>query len=191
MGKSRSERRAASAVLFNLYSSNTVLGWRVIDQVPMELAVVKVALKKWQRIFYADGELAGFQPLTEASAPPAKVAFSLDGSPATITLTEVKMNAGLYGRSHTSGMPEWKRIGRHAKYDEKKILPPEDRIEQAREKVRSWPFPASVLGMDEDGKPIFGDRAIRVYPRAPKEKPTKGAVCKPAAAPQTLGREQA
>jgi hypothetical protein len=172
MGKSRSERRASSATLVNLYSTNTVLGWRVIDQVPIELALEKVALCKWRRVFYADGEAAGFQPLTETPARSVKVPFSLDGSPATITLAEVKMNAGLYGRSHTRGMPEFKRLTRHAKYDEKKILPPEDPIERAQEKVRLWPFPASVMGTDKDGEPIFGDRAIRVYPKQPNSRST-------------------
>lgn len=161
MGKSRSDRRASSGELANLYATETTLGWRITNQVPMALGWEKVALRKWRAVQYDDGSFAGFQPTV--APQPGKSIPVLAGSPPTITLTEVQMNAGLFGRSRTMGMPEWKREKRHARYDEKKILAPEDAIERAIEKVKLWPYPASRID-DGGGEPVYGDRAIRVYP---------------------------
>jgi hypothetical protein len=91
----------------------------------------------------------------------------------TITLPELKRNAGLFGPSHTIGMPEWKRLKRHARLDESKILPPEDATELAIAKVAQWPFPQSVIGRKKDGTPIFGDKAVRIYPHPPKPRNAK------------------
>jgi hypothetical protein len=166
MGKSRSDRRASSGELANLYAKGTLVGCRVVRQVPITLALEKVALGVWRRVFYEDGAEAGFQPYAQPPTERPRTPMpgvSLDGSPPTITLTEVQMNAGLFGRSRTMGMPEWKRLKRHAKYDEKKILAPEDEIERAIEKVKLWPYPASRVD-DGSGDPVYGDRAVRVYP---------------------------
>jgi hypothetical protein len=165
MGKSRSERRTTGGALFNLFAAETTLGWRVIDQVAGSLAAQKVASGKWREVFYEDGSFAGYQ--VTAAATSGKKVPSRDGSPPTITLTEVQMNAGLYGRSRTLGLPEWKRKRRHAKYDDRKILAPEDAIERAITKVKLWPYPASRID-DGSGKPKYGDRAIRVYPKTGK-----------------------
>jgi hypothetical protein len=168
MGRSRSERRAASGAVSNLYAAETTLGWRVIDQVPMSLGAEKVARGKWREVFYEDGGFAGWQVLpAQACDRGGKKIPSREGTPATITLAEVQRNAGLFGRSRTLGQPEWKRLRRHAKYDKEKILAPEDAIERAIRKVQQWPFPASRIATDDDGKPVFGDRAIRVYPKPP------------------------
>lgn len=182
MGKSSAVRRAERGLTINLFSANTHLGWKVIRHVPVELAIGQLAQRKWREIWYeadADGkrELAGVQPL-----PPAEKTKTLHQVLAerlvavTITLPEVQRNAGLYGRSHTLGMPEWKRLTRHARHDTKRILAPEDAIERAIEKVRLWPYPASVLRdkagnavTDANGKPQFGDKAVRTYPHPPKK----------------------
>ena len=166
MAGKRPARRGHGGVLtLNLFSANIAFGWRVVRQVPVELALEQLALKKWREIWSecVDGkrELLGVQPL--AAAQPSKPIPVLGGSPPTITLTEVQMNAGLFGRSHTMGLSEWKRLKRHAKYDEKKILAPEDAIERAIQKVKLWPYPASRVD-DGSGEPVFGDRAARVYP---------------------------
>jgi hypothetical protein len=164
MGKSRSERRVTRGALFNLYAADTTLGWRVIDQIPGAIAAQKVASGKWREVFFEDGSFAGYQVISATTS--GKKIPSRGGSPPTITLSEVQMNAGLYGRSRTLGMPEWKRKLRHAKYDEDKILAPEDAIERAIVKVKLWPFPASRID-DGSSEPVFGDRAIRVYPKPP------------------------
>ncbi len=165
MGKSRSERRSSSGALFNLYAANATLGWRVIDQVTGTLAAQKVAAGKWREVLFEDESFAGYQVVSATTS--GKKVPSREGSPPTITLAEVQMNAGLYGRSRTLGMPEWKRSLRRAKYDKDKILAPEDAIERAIEKVKLWPFPANRIGTDDDGNPVYGDRGIRVYPKPP------------------------
>jgi hypothetical protein len=165
MGKSRSERRTSSGALFNLFAANTALGWRVIDQVTGTLAAQKLAAGKWREVVYEDESFAGYQVVSAATS--GKKVPSREGSPPTITLAEVQMNAGLYGRSRTLGLPEWKRKRRRAKYDEDKILAPEDAIERAIVKVKLWPFPANRIGTDDDGNPVYGDRGIRVYPKPP------------------------
>jgi hypothetical protein len=173
MGKSRSERRAASGLVIALFSINTI-GWKVIRQVPVSYALEQIALKKWREIWFENGELAGVQPLKPEEKKTLNQVLLERLIAVTITLPELKRNAGLYGRSHTLGMAEWKRLKRHARFDENKILPPEDETERAIEKVRLWPYPASVMRTrhgdavtDEKGKPLFEDKAIRVYPHAP------------------------
>jgi len=162
MGKSRAARRTDSGELFNLYGPESALGFPVIGQVTAAQAAERVAVAQWREVFYLTGELAGYQVLVKA-----RVRVMPELQPAlTITLSEMQMNAGLFGRSHTKGMPEWKRLQRHAKYDKEKILAPEDAIERAQEKVRLWPQPASRID-DGSGEPIYGDRATRVYPKTP------------------------
>lgn len=173
MGKSRFARREESGKLFNLYAANTSMGWRVIRQISGAYAAIKVASGEWRPVSYEQsGDLAGYQEVPARFSPPV---FSGPGVKipgmrsvaATITLKEMQMNAGLFGRSRTLGRAEWKRKARHAKYDKDKVLAPEDAIERAVEKVRLWPYPASVIGVDERGAPVFGDKAVRVYPHAP------------------------
>jgi predicted alpha/beta hydrolase len=170
MGKSRAQRRTARGKIINLFFTNTTLGWRVASHVPVELAVEKIALRQWREVFFEDGSLAGVQPLKPPEGKALSEVLIERLIAVTITLPEIKRNAGLYGRSHTIGMPEWKRLRRHARLDDQKILPPEDAIERAIEKVKQWPYPASRIGTDEKGAPVFGDRAVRVYPKAPAER---------------------
>ena len=167
LGKTRSSRRERCGAI-NVYAAETVLGWRIIDQVGADIAAQQVGLRRWREVFYEDGTLAGVQPLKPAERMALGDVLIGRLMAVTITLPELKRNAGLYGRSHTIGMPEWRRLCRHARYDEKKILPPEDLNELAIEKVRLWPYPASRIGTQEDGSPVFGDKAIRVYPPIPR-----------------------
>jgi hypothetical protein len=173
MGKSRSERRAASGLAVDLFHTDITLGWRVKCTVSAEHALEMIALKQWREIWYETGELAGVQPLKPAEKKTLTQVLTERLIAVTITLPEVKRNAGVYGPSRTLGMSEWKRLRRHARFDEKKILPPEDLIERAIEKVRLWPYPASVIGTDEKGAPVFGDRATRCYPHPPAPKTEK------------------
>lgn len=175
-GKRPRTRASNEAYRVNVFSASTALGWKVVRHVSVEFALEQVALKKWREIFYENGDLAGVQPYKELQ-PDERKTKTLNQVllerliAVTITLPEVRRNAGLYGRSHTIGMPEWRRLQRHARFDERRILPPEDAIERAQEKVRLWPYPASVLRdargdavTDEKGAPVFGDKAVRVYP---------------------------
>lgn len=174
MGRSRSQRRAVAGLMVDLFDENTSLGWRVRYRVSAELALEKIALKQWREIWLTNGELAGVQPLKPQQQKgldrPCQVLMA--GLLAvTITLSELQRNAGLFGRSRTMGMPEWKRLRRHARFNESVILAPEDATELAIAKVRLWPHPASramdAKGepvSDRNGAPVFGDKAVRVYP---------------------------
>ena len=135
---SSSRRRAVRGETMNLYPAETSLGWRIVRQVTAMEAAEKVALGHWSWVWYETGELAGAQMLASF-----KTDFDLpsnDRTAATITLVEVRMNAGEMGRSHTLGMPEYRRVSRHAKYDDKRILEPEDKIERAIFKIKMWPL---------------------------------------------------
>ncbi len=137
-------------------------------EVPARLALAKLAARQWREIWLENGDLAGVQPLKPEQQKTLHQILIEQLIAVTITLAELKRNAGLYGRSHTLGMSEWKRLRRQARFDPSKILPPEDATERAIEKVRLWPYPASVIGADENGSPVFGDKAVRVYPHAPR-----------------------
>jgi hypothetical protein len=178
MGKPAArQRRELSGTTLNLFSANTALGWDVIRQVPVELALEKLAAKQWREVWLTNGELAGVQPLRAEEQKTFHQILVAELLAVTITLNELLRNAGCYGRSRTLGMPEWKRLRRHARWDPEMMLAPEDATERAIEKVRLWPYPASRARdrsgepvTDNDGQPVFGDRAVRVYPPAPRMK---------------------
>jgi len=165
MGKSRTERRASTGETLNVYPPDTALGWRVIGHTTVVRAAERVVRGHWREVFYSDGSLAGFQILATF-----KTEYELQSngfSPCTISESESDLNAGTkfkHGKSQTVGRPEWKRISRHARYDDRKILAPEDAVEKAIAKVKQWPWPASRVD-GGSGDPVYGDRAVRVYPK--------------------------
>jgi hypothetical protein len=173
-GKRPRTRASNEAYYYKLFAPGEMSG-RVIRFINARQAAVNVASGKWREVFYEDDLMpAGYQPLeappvrSETSRATGKGALIDMSKAATITLTEVRMNAGEMGRSHTAGMTEWKRerrVRRAAEY--RKIVALEDAIERAQEKVRLWPYPANVLGTDDKGRPVFGDRAVRCYPKPP------------------------
>lgn len=170
---SRSQGRAACGTLHRLYADD--MSGRTVKFVTAQLATVRVAQGKWREVFYEDDmSFAGYQAVAPKAPKPApgmtgaKAAVQMSKA-ATITLTETRMVAGEFGRSATAGMPEWKRErrAREAREVYRKIVALEDAIERAQEKVKLWPYPANLLGTDETGAPLFGDRAVRVYPKPP------------------------
>lgn len=171
MGRSRSQRRAVAGLMVDLFDENTSLGWRVKYRVSAELALEKIALKQWREIWLTNGELAGVQALRPEQKKTLNQVLVAELLATTITLNELLRNAQCYGRSRTMGMPEWKRLQRHARFNASVILAPEDATEKAIKKVRQWPHPASramdAKGepmSDKNGAPVFGDKAVRVYP---------------------------
>lgn len=173
-GLSRSQGRAACGSLFKLFAPGEMTG-RTIRFVTARQAAVNVTGGKWREVFYEDDlGFAGYQP--REAPDPQPVSKRQDGrgavidmaAAATITLTELRMNAGEMGKSRTAGMAEWKRERRVRRAQEfRRIVALEDAIERAQEKVRLWPFPANLLGTDDKGAPVYGDKAIRVYPKPP------------------------
>ncbi|HEV2133777.1 MAG TPA: hypothetical protein VGR47_05895 [Terracidiphilus sp.] len=175
-GKNATQRRAQSGKVVDLYSAHTALGWRVVRQVPVELAVERVALRQWREVFLESGELAGVQPLKAVERKTLNQVLLQRLIAVTITNAELRRYCGLYGRSRTLGRSEWWREKRQRAAREKHgaIVDPEDAIERAIEKVRQWPYPASVdeggaarysRVTERDGR-VYGDRAPRVYPQA-------------------------
>ncbi len=83
-------------------------------------------------------------------------------SSSSITASECELNCG---KSRTVGLPEDKRISRRTRMG--RALPPEDAVERAQAKVRMWPHSASRIDNGR-GDPVYGDRAVRVYPKPPR-----------------------
>jgi hypothetical protein len=196
-GLSRSQGRAACGTMYKLFAPGEMSG-RTIRFVTARQAAVNVASGKWREVVYEDDlGFAGYQPREAPEPQPISKAKTgrdsvIDMSKAaTITLAEVRMNAGEMGRSRTAGMAEWKRERRVRRAQEfRRIVALEDAIERAQEKVKQWPYPANLLGTDDKGAPVYGDRAIRVYPKAPQR---RGPVAGDPAAPQPTkpGRRKA
>jgi hypothetical protein len=113
MSKTSADRRRAKSELANLYAGNAAQGWRIVKQVPMALGLEKVAERKWRRLEFEDGSLAGFEPGEPLERP--SVAGMMPGwSPTTITAKDSQVNAGLYGPSQTKGLTEWQRLHRRS-----------------------------------------------------------------------------
>ena len=61
-GRTKSQRRAHSGALINVYPLNTTLGWAVVDQVDASWAAEKLACRKYREVRNSDGSFAGIQP---------------------------------------------------------------------------------------------------------------------------------
>lgn len=112
-----------------------MLGWRVIRHVSGAQGEEMVARGKWREVYDEQNNHVGYQIV--ASWKSDLEILSGGPSPNSITKREVEMNAGLYGRSRTQGMPEESRV---ARFDSRtgKPLPPEDAIERAVAKVAEF-----------------------------------------------------
>jgi hypothetical protein len=154
--------RAYTAARYDLYPPTTTLGWRVVRKVTA--AEVDDALIRglWREVYDERGNFAGYQIKpnfkSDDDLPPG---WSL----CSISVNQMDLNAGTVfrnGKSRTAGLPEDERVTRRDR-ETNHALPPEDAVELAVEKVRLWPFPASRVDNGK-GDPIFGDKAVRVYP---------------------------
>ncbi len=163
MGVSRSLRRKCDGE-FPVYPVDDSRGWGVVRMVSFEYGVDKVAEGKWSLMEHPNGEPWYFQFRANFKTDSELPAGEL--SPTTITEDESKLNAGLFGKSATGWMDldDPRRLIRHERFDPDKPLPPEDHIERAQAKVKLWSWPASRID-DGLGKPVYGDRAVRVYPK--------------------------
>lgn len=161
MGLSHSQRRARSGDLsIDVYPADESRKWRAIRKVTPLYAWDKVSRGLWSELFDDFGNFYGVQILaivkTDKDLPSGATAT-------TITAADSKLCAGLSGPSRTLGLTEEGRITRFHSVT-CRPLPPEDRIERAIAKVNQWPMPASRID-NGTGAPVFGDRAVRVYPR--------------------------
>lgn len=149
--------RPLTAARYDLFPPITTLGWRAIRKVTAAQAIDAMEAGRWREVVDEDGQFAGYQI---NSSPMADVARE---SSRSISKNELELNAGAHmkdGHSRTIKLPEDRKLGRIAK-----ALQPEDAVERAIRKVESWPFPASRKN-GAHGAPVFGDRAVRAYPKA-------------------------
>jgi hypothetical protein len=161
MSKDRNQRRQEKGERsVNVYPPDTSLGWRVIYMVSALKAAERLAAGVWREVYDEYGSFWGCQVVANFGKDEA----ILSGASSTsITVSELELNAGLRGKSRTVGLSEEQRIARIN--GKGKPLPPEDAIERAQAKVKQWPYPASRID-DGRGEPKYGDRAVRVYPKA-------------------------
>lgn len=164
MGTRPRIRVSNDAYCFYLYPADTTLGWRVIRRVTLACGTYKAISGQWREVHDEHGNHWGYQVVanfkTDAELPSG-------ASSSSITVREMELNAFTvlkYGKSQTAGMSEDDRISRRH-YKSGRKLAPEDAVERAVAKVRQWPFPASRVD-DGSGAAVFGDRAVRAYPRA-------------------------
>ena len=137
--------------MFNVYPVETALGWRVVGLVNASTAAEKMAAGEFRDIHDESGQFLGYQML---GRPGKALDHSSNPTSCSITAREVQMNAGCFGSSMTLPLSR----AEHAEV-------PEDAVERAITKVRQGPHPASRID-DGSGQPVYGDRAVRVYPKA-------------------------
>lgn len=144
----------------DVFAADTSLGWRIVRQVSAMYAYQKVTEGKWVEIFDDIGNFYGVKIVAAVKSDQELLSGT---SATTVTARDAMLYAGLGGASQTIGRSEDYRITRYSRVT-CKALPPEDRIERVMAKVAQWPYPASRID-DGRGKAIFGDRAMRCYPR--------------------------
>ena len=150
---------------FYLYPPDTALGWRVIRKVTLAEGAEKVLRGEWREVHDEHGDHWGYQVLVSSKTDQDIPSGATSSS---ITVNECELNAGLGGEWRTKGLPEDKRLSRFRRTEAGLLpVPAEDAIERAQAKVAQWPYPASRID-DGKGKPVWGDRAVRVYPKKPK-----------------------
>jgi hypothetical protein len=164
VSRSRLDRASIVDRSIDVYVADQSRGWRVVRQVTPVFAYDKVSRGLWSEMFDSYGTFVGVQVIAAVKTDQDLLSGA---SSVTITANEVMINAGCRGRSRTIGMCEEQRINRRADgpNGDGRALPPEDRIERVMAKVKQWPLPASRID-DGRGKPVYGDRALRVYPDA-------------------------
>jgi len=168
-GKTMNQYRACTGE-FELWPADDTRGWKPVRRgVSFAEGIDKVAQGKWI-LHEHQGQLWYFQLVPKPRLPQKQ---SRRFSPTTITARESLLSAS--GGSATAKMDENdpRRLRRYRKKDDSispisgmpfKPLAPEDAVERAQAKVRQWPHPASRID-DGTGVPVFGDRAVRVYPK--------------------------
>lgn len=127
-----------------MYPADASHGWREIRIVPFREGLLMVAEGKWNLRMDEHRQPWYFQ--IKASA---KTDIGSEPSPTTITANESDLNA----------------CGNDVRDNTGPTRPFYDAVDRAIEKVKQWPYPANRIGTDDDGKPVYGDRATHVYPR--------------------------
>jgi len=162
MGKPTASQRRARGAARNLYlfAAGTTLGWRVVHMTSSTEAAENLAKRRWRQVYDEQGNLLGYQIMADKRSDTEILSKP---TACSITMRVCQLNAGLGGRSRTLGMPEAKKLNRPAGSNGH-IPVPDDAVERAIQKVRQWPHPASRID-DGTGVAVYGDKAVRVYPK--------------------------
>lgn len=147
-GTTRSQRHARSGVWINVYPFNITLGLKVVDLVKPMKAAEQLASGKYCEVLTPQGELLGIKPTQKP-----KRDHSSNPTPGVISAREMQRIAGCEGESTTICLSE-----------EEHFSVPEDMVERAIRKMQQQPYPASRID-DGGGAPVYGDKAVRVYPK--------------------------
>jgi hypothetical protein len=140
-----------------LYFPNTTLGWRVIRTIERREGQRGVERGAFRELIDDNtGNLIGFQ-LISSSEQRGDLDFPSLPSSAAISTREMRVNAGLCGRSRTAGLTEEQRLELAAARDPEtgEYRTPEDEIERIQRKVEFYPFVGATQG-----------DILRVWPRA-------------------------
>lgn len=125
-----------------LYGPNTTLGWRVIRAIDAREGERGVEQGKFREVYDSVTNIRiGFQ-LVSTSEQRGDLDLPSLPSSATISPREMRVNAGLCGRSRTAGLSEEKRLERAAARDPKtgEYRTPEDEVERIQRKVAVYPL---------------------------------------------------
>ncbi len=142
-----------------LFSPFTTLGWRVTRRISQGDGEAGVTNGKMRRILDETGRHIGYQPVKADPRP----SLPSDPSRTALAVPETKANAGLLGQSRTASLTEEQRRTRvHPKSG--RLLPEEDFIERTQKLMQVYTQSANFAKVH--GR--TGDRAVRVYPRAPQ-----------------------
>jgi len=145
-----------------LFSADISQGWRIVRRVSLDKGKRSVIEGRWREVTDDLGNHLGYQIISTNSVDSE---MPTRQTPATISASEMTLYAGQAfsrGRSRTAGMTEDQRLSR-AKLPNGRQLPPEDTIERLVGKVNAYTAPASRVNLK--GDPVYGDKAVRVYPK--------------------------
>ena len=153
MSQTSATRRARNCGLISVFQANTTLGWHVVGYAVPSVAAQKLAAGEYREVYNESGAFLGVQMMPTKK----RLDHSSNPSSCSISLNEVKRIAGEEGESVTINLT----VREHARISE-------DAVERAIRKLQQWPFPASRTD-DGMGEPVYGDKAVRVYPKAKGE----------------------
>ncbi len=177
----------SGAATFNVMHNNSDGTWHYLGRISFQSAERKVDAGKWQRVYNQQNLHIGYEicdsnPEAVLASLHREVKSKVKLGPVRrdkataqasaekkvsicISSKEMQIYAGQvfkHGKSRTYGMTDEQRASRISERGNR--LSEEDAVERVVAKVELWPHPASRVAADE--RAPYGDRAVRVYPKA-------------------------
>lgn len=98
---------------YKLFSTNTTLGWKVINRISAEKGEEMVRNRMGRQVLNTEKKLIGYQMFDSTLKPVPVITDSLPSS-TVLSRAETEAVVGLRGESRTAGMGEIQRIKRIA-----------------------------------------------------------------------------